>query len=59
MVPPTTRGFGSRLIERGLAADLRGEVRIDYRPDGVVCTVDAVVAAEASTDWEAQAELGF
>ena len=39
--PPTGRGFGSRLIERGLAADLGGTAKIDYRPDGVVCTVEA------------------
>jgi two-component sensor histidine kinase len=39
--PPARRGFGSRMIERGLAAELQGEVRIDWRPDGVVCTIDA------------------
>ena len=38
---PTHRGFGSRLIERGLAAELDGSVRIDYRPEGVVCTINA------------------
>jgi len=43
--PPTDRGFGSRMIERGLAAELRGEVRIDWRPEGVVCTVDAPLVA--------------
>ncbi|HVF84044.1 MAG TPA: PAS domain S-box protein [Sphingomicrobium sp.] len=39
--PPERRGFGSRMIERGLAAELDGQVRIDFRPEGVVCTVDA------------------
>ncbi|KQT53666.1 hypothetical protein ASG43_17665 [Aureimonas sp. Leaf454] len=38
---PTRRGFGSRLIERGLAPELGGEVRIVYDPTGVVCTIDA------------------
>ncbi|MGE0426153.1 MAG: sensor histidine kinase [Reyranellaceae bacterium] len=38
---PTRRGFGSRLIERGLAAELRGRVKIEYRPDGVVCFIEA------------------
>jgi hypothetical protein len=28
-------------MQRGLAADLNGRVVIDYRPDGVVCTIDA------------------
>jgi PAS domain S-box-containing protein len=37
--PPTRKGFGTRLIERGLAADLRGEAHIDYRPEGLVCTL--------------------
>ena len=39
--PPGTRGFGTRMIERGLASELGGEVRIDFRQDGVVCTIDA------------------
>ena len=38
---PTRAGFGTRLIERGLAADLNGEVRIAYPPEGVVCTISA------------------
>lgn len=38
---PARTGFGSRMIERGLSAELQGEVRIDYRPDGVACTIDA------------------
>jgi two-component sensor histidine kinase len=38
---PTRTGFGSRMIERGLSAELQGEVRIDFRPAGVVCTIDA------------------
>ena len=39
--PPTRTGFGSRMIERGLSAELQGEVRIDFQPDGVVCAIDA------------------
>lgn len=38
---PTRAGFGTRLIERGLAADLNGEVRLAYPPQGVVCTISA------------------
>lgn len=41
VVAPQRTGFGSRMIEQGLAAELRGAVRIDYRPEGVVCTIDA------------------
>jgi PAS domain S-box-containing protein len=39
--PPKRRGFGTRLIERSLALDLGGDVRIEFAPTGVVCTVDA------------------
>jgi PAS domain S-box-containing protein len=41
---PATRGFGSRMLERGLAAELGGSVRIDFRPEGVVCTIEAPLA---------------
>ena len=39
--PPAARGFGTRMIERALAAELGGTARIDFEPSGVVCTVDA------------------
>jgi len=37
---PTRRGFGSRLIERGLANDLGGTVRLDYDARGVECVIE-------------------
>ena len=36
---PERSGFGSRLIEDGLAQQLNGEVRLDYDPAGLVCTI--------------------
>jgi two-component sensor histidine kinase len=42
---PRRRGFGSRLIERSLAAQLQGDVVIDFQPAGVVCTIDAPLDA--------------
>ncbi len=39
VTPPGRKGFGSRLIERGLAQELSGEVRLDYEPAGVVCEI--------------------
>ncbi|WP_019903433.1 PAS domain-containing protein [Methylobacterium sp. 77] len=39
--PPTRKGFGSRLIERGLAGAVGGEVSIDYEPGGLICRVVA------------------
>ena len=47
VVPPTRKGFGSRLVERGLAAELGGEAQIAYEIEGVVCTIDAPLAAMA------------
>lgn len=42
---PRRTGFGTRMIEGGLAAELQGQVRIEYRPQGVLCTVDAPLEA--------------
>lgn len=41
VTPPTRRGFGSRLIERGLAQDLGGSVALTFEPAGVVCIIEA------------------
>ncbi|TXI04255.1 MAG: PAS domain S-box protein [Rhizobium sp.] len=46
--PPTRRGFGSRLIESLLAAELNGEVHLSYEPSGLVCEVDAA----AGIGWD-------
>jgi PAS domain S-box-containing protein len=43
---PPRRGFGSRMIERGLAAGLAGTVTIDYAPAGLIGTVDAPLPVE-------------
>jgi len=39
VVVPNRRGFGSRLIARGLAGNVDGKVRLDYAPTGLVCTL--------------------
>jgi PAS domain S-box-containing protein len=36
---PSRRGFGSRMIERALAASIQGTAEIDYRRGGVVFTI--------------------
>lgn len=41
VVEPTRRGFGSRLLERGLSAELKGQVRLSFPPEGLVCEIDA------------------
>jgi two-component sensor histidine kinase len=40
VTPPAHKGFGSRVIERGLAHELEGTTHLDYRPNGLVCTMD-------------------
>ncbi|MDW6022527.1 PAS domain S-box protein [Mesorhizobium sp. BAC0120] len=52
VVPPTRRGFGSRLIERVLAMELNGKVQIAYPPAGVVCDV----SAPFDVGWDTTAE---
>jgi PAS domain S-box-containing protein len=41
VISPASTGFGSRMIERVMAQNVRGTARIDYRPEGVVFTIDA------------------
>jgi two-component sensor histidine kinase len=50
VTPPKRKGFGSRMIERALALQLSGKVAIDYRPKGVVCTIDAPLEAVRHSD---------
>ncbi len=47
--PPTRKGFGSRVIEQGLAHELNGKVKLDYLPEGIVCAID-VPAPQAVLD---------
>ena len=42
---PKQIGFGSRLIERMLAAQLSGQVKLNYERAGLVCTIDAPLDA--------------
>lgn len=39
VVPPSRRSFGTRLIEKGLAGSLKGDVDLEFPPDGVACTM--------------------
>jgi two-component sensor histidine kinase len=44
--PPTRRGFGSRLLERGVAAELGGRVTLEFAPTGLICTICAPQTAK-------------
>jgi two-component sensor histidine kinase len=39
--PPAHRGFGARLLERGLSEELQGCVQLEFPPEGCVCTMEA------------------
>lgn len=49
VVPPDNRGFGSRMIEKGLAAELGGEVELSFPPQGVRCVIDAPLSKDLRT----------
>ncbi len=46
--PPARRGFGTRLVERSLAHDIRGTARISFDPGGVACHIEAPLAGVAA-----------
>jgi PAS domain S-box-containing protein len=37
---PEARGFGSRLIERGLAHEFGGSTKLIFEPNGLICLID-------------------
>jgi len=39
--PPQQRGFGSRLVAESIGADLKGEAKLAFDPEGVTWTLDA------------------
>lgn len=44
VIAPERKGFGSTLVERLLAAELRGEALLSYEKSGVMCVVEADIA---------------
>jgi PAS domain S-box-containing protein len=45
---PKRRGFGSRLIERSLAEDQDGRVKLTFAPDGLVCEFQVRIGEQAA-----------
>lgn len=43
---PASRGFGTRLLEKGLPHDLGGEVTLAFRPEGVHCHIETSLVHE-------------
>jgi len=44
--PPLRRGFGSRMIERALAIELNGAAQLYFRPEGLICEIEAPIPVE-------------
>lgn len=38
-MPPSSKGFGTLLLERGLAHELGGAVKIFHDPAGLICEI--------------------
>jgi len=45
--PPSRKGFGSRVLDGGLAHELQGTVHLDYLTGGVECTINIPAPAGA------------
>lgn len=45
--PPTSKGFGSWVLERGLTHELGGRVTLDYPSHGLACTIDLPAPTES------------
>jgi len=39
VTPPKRQGFGTKLIQRGLAQQLGGEIKLAFEPEGVRCVI--------------------
>ncbi|MEQ1756427.1 MAG: HWE histidine kinase domain-containing protein [Micropepsaceae bacterium] len=50
VVPPTRKGFGSRVLIRGLAHELDAKVELDYAAQGLSCTIDVPLPASAPNE---------
>lgn len=48
VVAPSRRGFGSRMIERSLAGELKGSAKLAFKPEGLVCEIRARLPARGA-----------
>ena len=46
--PPQHRGFGNRLVERSLIAELKGKTVTSFEPSGVRCSISIPLSAKAA-----------
>ena len=53
--PPKRQGFGTKLIQRGLAQQLGGEIKLDFAPSGIRCVITFPIETIAADPDEAEA----
>lgn len=53
---PIHRGFGSRLLEVGLARELNGEVAVDFAAAGLMCKIEFPLPAPGQAPQDAEME---
>jgi two-component sensor histidine kinase len=39
VTPPTRQGFGTRVMERMIRGQLKGDVHLDWRAEGLACEI--------------------
>ena len=49
VLPPSRKGFGSRLIERGLSGQVGARIRLDYPASGATCAIEVPLAEMQAT----------
>jgi two-component sensor histidine kinase len=58
VVPPSRRGFGSRLLKDGLSRDFEGETRLEFLPEGVCCWITLSRFDRIESDFAASTAAG-
>ncbi|QTK82016.1 PAS domain S-box protein [Agrobacterium tumefaciens] len=52
VMPPARKGFGSTLVERLLAAELKGQTKFSYEKSGVICVIETEMSKLADDATE-------
>lgn len=56
VTPPKRQGFGTKLIQRGLAQQLGGEIKLAFNPDGVRCVITFPINNVMVDDGQAESD---
>jgi two-component system CheB/CheR fusion protein len=59
VAPPARRGFGSELIEKLVAHELRGMGRLEFGRNGMICTIDLPLSDSIRLEKKAAAAGGL